>query len=90
LILQNGPAMREAQEQVSKRIVKLLGLTSATLREEIAAGPAAALTEKARAVEKARTLARPQRVSARAQLGKPSGPRRKVTSAAQAGYYRLR
>ena len=27
LILQNGPAMREAQEQISKRIVKLLGLT---------------------------------------------------------------
>jgi hypothetical protein len=27
LILQNGPAMREAQEQLSKRIVKLLGLT---------------------------------------------------------------
>lgn len=27
LILQNGPAMREAQEQISKRIFKLLGLT---------------------------------------------------------------
>ena len=27
LILQNGPAMRKAQEQISKRIVKLLGLT---------------------------------------------------------------
>jgi hypothetical protein len=25
--LQNGPAMREAQEQISKRIVRLLGLT---------------------------------------------------------------
>jgi hypothetical protein len=28
--LQNGPAMREAQEQISKRIVKLLGLTLGT------------------------------------------------------------
>jgi hypothetical protein len=27
LILQHGPAMREAQEQISKRIFKLLGLT---------------------------------------------------------------
>jgi hypothetical protein len=27
LILQNGPAMRKAQEQISKRIFKLLGLT---------------------------------------------------------------
>jgi hypothetical protein len=27
LILQNGPAMREAQEQISKRIFKPLGLT---------------------------------------------------------------
>jgi hypothetical protein len=28
LILQNGPAKREAQEQISERIVKLLGLRS--------------------------------------------------------------
>jgi hypothetical protein len=27
LILQNGPAMRAAQERISKRIVNLLGLT---------------------------------------------------------------
>ena len=27
LILQNGPAMRTAQERISKRIVNLLGLT---------------------------------------------------------------
>jgi integrase len=34
LILQNGPAMRAAQEKISKRIVKLLGLTLATARQE--------------------------------------------------------
>ena len=30
LILQNGPAMRESQEQISKRIFKLLGLALGT------------------------------------------------------------
>jgi integrase len=66
LILQNGPAMREAQEQISKRIAKLLGHTSATLRQKVAAAPAASLeteTGQARALENARTLARALRVS---------------------------
>jgi hypothetical protein len=78
LILQNGPAMREAQEQISKRIVKLLGLTSATLREEIASGPAASvLAGQARALKNARPLAR----AIRAWGGKPLGKRLKAVSA---------
>ena len=78
LILQNGPAMREAQEQISKRIVKLLGLTSATLREEIAAGPAvSALAGQARALKNARPLAR----AIRARGGKPLRKRLKAVSA---------
>src|SRR5258708_39832656 len=72
LILQNGPAMREAQEQISKRIAKLLGLTSATLRE-IAAAPAASLeTGQARALGDASVAARgSEGGAARARRGKP-------------------
>jgi len=78
LILQNGPAMRMAQEQISKRIVKLLGLMSATLREEIAAGPAvSALAGQARALKNARPLA----LAIRARGGKPLGKRLKAVSA---------
>jgi len=78
LILQNGPAMREAQEQISKRIVKLLGLTWATLREEIASGPAASvLAGRGRALKNARPLAR----SIWARGGKPLGKRLKAVSA---------
>ena len=76
LILQNGPAMREAQEQISKRIVKLLGLTSASLREEIASGPSA-LAGQGRALKNARPLAR----AVRTRGGKPLGRRRKAVSA---------
>jgi hypothetical protein len=83
LILQNGPAMREAQERISKRIVKLLGLTSATFREKIAAGPAASmLAGQARALENVTTPERAKRVSARARRGKPLGTRWKATVAA--------
>ena len=82
LILANGPAMRAAQERMSARMLKELGLTPKTLRQEIAAGLAASLEMgKGRAVEQARTLARAQRASARARRGKPLGPRRKAAEA---------
>jgi integrase len=82
LILQNGPAMRDAQERISKRIFSLLGLTAETFRREIAAGLAAsARSGQARGLENARTPARAQRASARARRGKLSGPRRKAAEA---------
>ncbi|MEA2644323.1 MAG: Phage integrase family, partial [Chloroflexota bacterium] len=43
LILANGPAMRAAQERISARTLKELGLTFKTLRQEIAAGLAQSL-----------------------------------------------
>ena len=83
LILANGPKMREEQSRMSKRMVELLGLTTKTFREEIAAALAASLgTGQARALGNARTLARAQRASARARRGKPLGPRMKTASAA--------
>ncbi len=76
LILANGPAMRAAQERISARMLKELGLTPKTLRREIAAGLAASLQKgQGRALEVARTLARAQKASARARRGKRLGPR---------------
>ncbi|MEO6783592.1 MAG: integrase family protein [Bradyrhizobium sp.] len=83
LILANGPKMREEQGRMSKRMLELLGLNAKTFREVIAAALAASLeTGKARALEHAKTLARAQRVSARARRGRPLEPRQKAASAA--------
>jgi integrase len=76
LILQNGPAMREAQEQISKRIFNLLGFTAKTFREEVADGLAALAMARP-----ARGPARAHSAAARALRGKPSGPRVKAAAA---------
>jgi integrase len=67
LILQNGPAMREAQEQISKRLFSLLGLSAKTFQHEFAAAPVASLElSQAGATD----LAQPQRSLARTRRGK--------------------
>jgi hypothetical protein len=76
LILQNGPAMREAQQQISKRMVKLLGLTVRTFPQGIATDLAVS------APGKGRRPARARRISAGTGCKKPSVPRVKATSAA--------
>jgi integrase len=82
LILANGPAMRAAQERISARILKELGLTFNTLRQEIAAGVAHSLEGgQERAKKNARVLARAARLSARARRGKPSRPHSAETKA---------
>jgi integrase len=82
LILANGPAMRAAQERISARTLKELGLTFKTLRQEIAAGLAQSLEGgQGRAVKNARALARAARASARARRGKPSRPHTAETKA---------
>jgi integrase len=75
LILASGPAMREAQEKISARMLALLGLMFKTLRAEIAAGLVQSLQEgEGRALARMRVLARAQRASARARRGKPFRP----------------
>lgn len=82
LILANGPAMRAAQERISARTLKELGLTFKTLRHEIAAGLAQSLEGgQGRAVKNARALARAARASARARRGKSSRPHSAETKA---------
>jgi hypothetical protein len=82
LILANGPAMRAAQERISARTLKELGLTFKTLRQEIAAGLAQSLEGgQGRAMKNARALARAVRASARARRGKPSRPHSAETKA---------
>jgi hypothetical protein len=64
-------------------MLKELGLTSKTFREEIATALAASLeTGRARALENARALARAQRASARGRRGKPTESRQKSARAA--------
>ena len=82
LILANGPAMRAAQERISARTLKELGLTFKTLRHEIAAGLAHSLEGgQGKAVKNARALARAARASARARRGKSSRPHSAETKA---------
>lgn len=70
--------MRAAQERISARTLKELGLTFKTLRQEIAAGLAQSLEGgQGRAVKNARALAR----AARARRGKPSRPHTAETKA---------
>jgi integrase len=76
LIWQNGPAMRKAQEQISKRIVSLLGLTVRTLPQGTATGRAVSASGKGR------RPARAMIASAGTARKKPAGPRSKASSAA--------
>jgi integrase len=62
-ILQNGPAMRDAQEQISKRIAKLLGLRSAALPRKRARLAGVAVSRPAR--EAAQAHRRPEKRAGR-------------------------
>jgi len=56
--LQNGPAMRESQEQISKRIFKLLGLALGTHHDAPLVPDAPNRVEAARKKSKATAPAR--------------------------------
>ena len=74
--------MRTAQDRISARTLKELGLTLKSLRQEIAAGLAQSLEGgQATAVKNATALARAARASARARRGKPSRPHSADTKA---------
>jgi hypothetical protein len=74
--------MRAAQERISGRTLKELGLTFKTLRQEIAAGLGQSLEGgQGRAAKNAKALARAVRKSARARRGKPSRPHSAETKA---------
>jgi integrase len=79
LILQNGAAMRDEQNRMSKRFIELLGLDGKTFRAEIGAAlDRSRAAGEGKAVERAKQLAKAQRASARARRGKTLGPRRKA------------
>jgi integrase len=76
LILQSGKAMLKEQNRMSRRFLELLSLDTTAFRAEIAAALVRSRqTGEGKVLERAGTLAKAQRISARKRRGRVLGPR---------------